>query len=112
MRYTSIQLAGTVIAASRAVASAYTGTLSDSFSTTGLLNVEFPLNTIVQSTVPPCCLSSIWSCISTSSIEVHAGKVVPVTVVAGSAVWETKLTPVRVVPVTPVYLIQALVEPL
>lgn len=43
---------------------------------------------------------------------VHAGKVVPVTVVAGSAVCDTKVTPVRVVPVTPVYFIHACVDPL
>ena len=34
------------------------------------------------------------------------------TVVAGSAVCETKVTPVRVVLDTPVYLIQACVDPL
>lgn len=104
--YTTIPFAGEVIATSRAVVSAYTGTLSDFVVDTFHENIIFPV------TVHHSCLSIIWSCISTSSIEVHAGNVVPVTVVAGSAVCDTKVTPVRVVPVTPVYLIQACVFPL
>lgn len=52
MRYTLIPLAGLSIAASRAAALAYTGSLIDSVNTTGLLNVMSQLNMKSSSSSP------------------------------------------------------------
>lgn len=54
-------------------------------------------------------MSIIWSCISASSIEDHAGNIIPVTEVVGFAVCDTKVTPVSEDQDTHVYFIQACV---
>jgi hypothetical protein len=95
VRYTLIPFAGEVIAASRAAAFAYTGSLKE------FVRTMLPVRVISQAIVPHDDLSSSWSCIITSSQDVQATQVSPVPHVAGSAVRERLRTqPVMVEPDT------------